>query len=550
MSVMGDARDDGDADAWWRTAVIYQVYIRSFRDGDGDGIGDIAGIRERLPYLRDLGVDAIWITPWYPSPMADGGYDVADYCGIDPAFGTVDAAQALIGEAHQHGLRVLLDIVPNHTSSEHAWFRAALAAAPGSPERARYVFRPGRGEDGTQPPTDWRSVFGGPAWTRTTNADGTPDDWYLHLFAPEQPDLDWTHPAVHAELERVLRFWFDRGVDGFRIDVAHGLVKDQAFPDLDVGADETLLSVDRRADHPYWDLDGVHDIYRAWRRIADSYDPPRVFVAEAWVRDGERLARYLRSDELHTAFNFDYLAAGWHAERLRTVIDESIATAASVDAPPTWVMSNHDVVRHVSRFGRPDQTQGGHSLGDVAKWGALDLELGRRRARAALLLMLALPGSAYVYQGEELGLEEVEDLPESLLQDPTWERSGHTERGRDGCRVPLPWGDEHADVPSWLPRPSRWTVMSAACQESEATSMLELYRAALRVRRKLFANTAPLRWNDTAADVLSFTRGDVTCIVNFGSDPIELPAGRVLVTSSPSVGTSLGMDEAAWLVTT
>jgi len=301
--------------AWWRSAVIYQVYIRSFADGDGDGLGDIAGIRSRLPYLADLGVGAIWINPWYPSPMADAGYDVSDYRAVEPRFGTLADAEALIAEAHEHGLRVLLDIVPNHTSDQHPWFRAALAAAPGSRERDRYVFRRGRGADGELPPNDWKSAFGGSAWARVTE----PGEWYLHLFAPEQPDVNWEHPDVRAEFEATLRFWFDRGVDGFRIDVAHSLIKEEGLPDVGdlewrmarVEVDGALVRPEW-VPHPHWDRDEVHDVYRQWRAVADSYEDPRVFVAEAWVDEPERLARYVRADELHTAFNFSYLTArGW-----------------------------------------------------------------------------------------------------------------------------------------------------------------------------------------------------------------------------------------------
>ncbi|HET9760161.1 MAG TPA: glycoside hydrolase family 13 protein, partial [Nocardioidaceae bacterium] len=429
---------------WWRDAVIYQIYIRSFADGDGDGLGDIAGIRSRLPYLADLGVDAVWINPWYPSPMADAGYDVSDYRSVEPRFGTLEEAEALLAEAHEHGLRVLLDIVPNHTSDRHPWFQEALAAGPGSRARDRYVFRPGRGRNGDEPPNSWQSVFGGPAWERVTEADGSPGEWYLHLFAPEQPDVNWEHADVWSDFEETLRFWFDRGVDGFRIDVAHSLIKQDGLPDADdLEWPRSPVEVDgvlRRSPwqpHPFWDRDEVHEVYRAWRKIADSYDPPRVFVAEAWVDEPERLARYLRADELHTAFNFTYLQAIWEAGYLRHVIDETLAEQGAVGAPATWVLSNHDVARHVSRFAR-ERTEPGSSLMQLLDLPA-DLELGRRRARAAVLLTLGLPGGAYVYQGEELGLPEVEDLPDDALQDPTWERAGHTDRGRDGCRVPLPW---------------------------------------------------------------------------------------------------------------
>ena len=258
------------------------MYIRSFADADGDGLGDVEGMRSRLPYLAELGVDAVWINPWYPSPQADGGYDVADYRDVEPAFGTLDEGQRFIDDAHAHGIRVILDIVPNHTSDQHAWFVAALAAGPGSRERARYIFRPGRGADGDLPPNDWEATFGGPAWERITEPDGTPGEWYLHLFAVEQPDLNWDNREVRDEFLDILRFWFERGVDGFRIDVAHGLVKDPALPDLDLPEDHTPVVADR-LDHPFWDRPGVHDVYREWREVADSFDPPRIFVAEAWV---------------------------------------------------------------------------------------------------------------------------------------------------------------------------------------------------------------------------------------------------------------------------
>ena len=389
---------------WWRHAVIYQIYIRSFADANGDGVGDIEGIRQRLPYLSQLGVDAIWITPWYPSPMADGGYDVADYCDIEPSFGTLADADALIADAHRSGIRVIVDIVPNHTSNEHPWFRAAVAARRGSPARERYLFRDGRGAGGALPPNNWQSVFGGPAWTRINEPDGQPGQWYLHLFAPEQPDLNWADHDVQAEFEAVLRFWLDRGVDGFRIDVAHGLVKDSSLPDLKHDSGRVAVDPDG---HPHWDQEGVHEIYRAWRALTDSYGSERIFVAEA-MREPDRLARYVRADELHTAFNFEFLVCPWDADAFRDVIDRSRGALAAVGAPPTWVLSNHDGTRHLTRYGRADTTW--RDIG-VEFREPVDLELGARRARAAALLMLALPGGAYIYQGEELGLWQVEDLP-------------------------------------------------------------------------------------------------------------------------------------------
>ncbi len=536
---------------WWRSAVVYQLYIRSFADGDGDGIGDIAGIRARLGHLRDLGVDAVWINPWYPSPMADAGYDVSDYRAIEPAFGTSAEAAALITEAHALGLRVLLDIVPNHTSDQHAWFQAALGGDAAA--RARYLFRPGRGDG---PPNDWQSVFGGPAWTRV--ADGS---WYLHLFDPGQPDLDWTNPEVVAEFESVLRFWFDQGVDGFRIDVAHGLVKAEGLPDVGTpldAADEEMLEPAHRPDHPFWDRDGVHEIYRGWREVADSYPEGKVFVAEAWVGSNERLTRYLRADELHTAFNFPYLNAPWDASGLRAVIDESLSTYATIDAPATWVLSNHDVVRHVSRLGRP-HAAGRHSLSTLPPIETFDRELGTRRARAAALLMFALPGSAYVYQGDELGLWEVEDLPEAVLQDPTWRRSGHTERGRDGCRVPLPWSGAAAPFgfspagaaeEPWLPQPADFAGVTVAAQETDAGSMLALYRAALALRHSQPAlGGGELTWRPAEPGVLAFDRAPgFTCVVNLSDGPVALPHGaRVLLSSVPLVDGRLPVDAAVWL---
>ncbi len=517
---MGDNREVPDL-PWWRRAVIYQVYVRSFADSDGDGIGDLPGVRSRLAYVADLGVDAVWLNPFYPSPQADAGYDVADYRDVDPLFGTLADFDALVADAHRLGLRVIVDLVPNHTSSEHPWFRAALAAAPGSAERARYIFREGLGPGGDRPPNDWQSVFGGPAWVRI--ADG---QWYLHLFAPEQPDLDWTNAEVRAEFESILRFWLDRGVDGFRIDVAHGLAKDPTLPDIAGGYG---MSGPAAAGHPFWDQDDVHEVYRQWRRVTDSYDRDIAFVGEAWVQTPVQLARYLRPDELHTAFNFEFLLAPWDAAGLRAVIDASIEALAGVGAPPTWVLSNHDVVRHVTRYGGGEQ--------------------GRRRARAAALLMLALPGGAYVYQGEELGLPQVDDLPDEVLQDPTFLRTGGADRGRDGCRVPMPWsgdsppfgfGPERGARP-WLPQPIGWWSLTAQRQASDPESMLALYRDALRLRKALVRDE-PLEWVEDgpgAGAVLAFRRGPgFACVVNLGDEPMAMPAAigagaQVLVASGP-----------------
>jgi alpha-glucosidase len=539
---------------WWRSAVVYQVYIRSFADGNGDGLGDIAGLRSKLPHIADLGADAIWINPWYPSPQADAGYDVVTYFDVEPKFGTMDEAEALVREAHALGLRVILDIVPNHSSDRHPWFQAALAAGPGSAERARFVFREGKGEHGELPPNDWPSCFGGPAWTRVTEADGTPGQWYLHLFAPEQPDRNWEHADTWADYEAALRFWFDRGIDGFRIDVAHSLFKQPGLPDLG----DIRYVADEPRQHPFWDPDEVHEVYRQWRRIADSYDPPRIFVAEAWVPKPERLAMYVRPDELHTSFNFDFLRSSWRPDRLRSVIDATLHEHAAVGAPPTWVLSNHDVMRHVSRYARLSQhDRASDHLLDFRD--DFDLALGARRARAALLLTMALPGVAYVYQGEEMGVPEVEDLAPEVLQDPTWLRSGYTDPGRDGCRVPLPWSGtstpfgfspEATTASPWLPQPQMFAAYTAEAQRGVEGSMLEWYRSVLAARRtQVSLGDGPFEWLSSTPNVLAFRRGaDVVCVVNFGDVPAALPPHReTLLASVPLVDGMLASDAAVWL---
>jgi alpha-glucosidase len=528
---------------WWRGAVIYQVYPRSFADGDGDGIGDLAGVRARLDYLAELGIDAIWFSPWFPSPMADAGYDVADYRDIDPVFGTLAEAEALIAEAHRVGIRTIIDIVPNHCSDAHPWFQAALAGGPDAPERELFWFRPGRGPDGDLRPTDWVGEFGGTTWTRTTNPDGTPGDWYLHLFTPEQPDLNWDHPLVRAEFEDVLRFWLDRGVDGIRIDSAVLLMKDPALPE----ADPDLP-------HPYHDLDGVHEIYRGWRRVAEGYPGERALIGEVWLPDRQRFANYLRPDELHSAFNFDFLGCAWDAAALRDCIDETLRAHAPVGAPATWVLSNHDVTRHVTRYGRADTT---FSFANKREGVHSDLELGTVRARAAALLSLSLPGATYVYQGEELGLWEVEDIPPELRQDPMWHRSGH---GRDGCRVPLPWRGEVAPfgfspdgAPApWLPQPADWKDRTVQVQTGDPHSMLELYREALRIRRGEAAlGDGEMSWLPAPEGVLAFGRGgEFVCVVNLSGAAVALPAHRrVLLASGPLDGDLLPGDTAVWLRT-
>ena len=512
------------ADEWWRGAAIYQVYLRSFADGNGDGIGDLAGLRARLPYLAELGVDAIWLNPWYPSPMADGGYDVADYRAIDPAFGTLAEAEAYIAEAHALNIRTIIDIVPNHGSDQQDWFVRALRAGPGSPERERFLFRPGRGD---QSPNDWQSIFNGPAWTQVEDGE-----WYLHLFAAEQPDFNWRNPEVIEEFHAILRFWLDRGVDGIRIDSAAVL-----FKDLD------------SVEESYTDHDEVHEVYRGWRRITDSYDG-RFLVGEMWMPDQERFALYLRPDEMHTAFNFDFLSRPWEADELKASIDLTLSTHVPIGAPPTWVLSNHDVTRPVTKYGRPDTS---FSHQDRKHGMRTDLVLGERRARAAALLAMALPGAVYVYQGEELGLPEVEDLPDDLLQDPIFTRSSGTDRGRDGCRVPLPWSGKEppfgfgTGIP-WLPQPADWKNLTVESQHDDQNSMLTLYRNGLRIRRTELGD-GTLTWLDSAPGVLAFRRDSgLRCITNLTMAPVDLPPyDELLLTSSPLDGVQLPPDTTVWL---
>ena len=544
--------DDDASQAWWRHAVMYQVYPRSFADGNGDGEGDLPGLLAKLPYLAGLGVDGIWISPWYPSPMADGGYDVSDFRGIHPMFGTLVDADAVVSEAHALGLRVITDLVPNHTSDEHPWFQAALAAPPGSPERARYFFRDGKGESGDQPPNNWISAFGGSAWTRVTEPDGTPGQWFLHSFAEEQPDLDWGNPEVLRDFDDILRFWFDRGIDGLRIDAAPAMAKKEGLPDADYGGVLQFRTVDW-VDNPHWDVDSVHDIFRRWRALADTYDGGRVFVAEAVVNGAERLSHYLRPDEMHTAFNFPYLKSAWDPQVLRSVIDATLESYAPLGTASTWVLTSHDEIRPVTRYGRPTTSSAfiTDGAGEVS-----DLALGTRRARAAALLMLALPGSAYIYQGEELGLPNVDDLPDEVLQDPMFARSGGEMRGRDGCRVPMPWSGDHPPygfspegVSPWLPQPLDWGELTVDAEAADPGSMLSLYREALGLRRNTAGlHAAGLQWRQSAEAVLDFDRGTaLRCVVNLSDASVEVPTDAVMLSSVPLEQGALPPDAAAWI---
>lgn len=587
---------------WWKQAVVYQVYPRSFKDVNGDGLGDIAGVADRIPYLKELGVDAIWLSPFYPSELADGGYDVIDYRDVDPRLGTMDDFDAMAAAAHEAGVKVIVDIVPNHTSDGHVWFQEALAAEPGSPARDRYIFRDGRGEHGELPPNDWQSIFGGGAWERVPDGQ-----WYLHMFAKEQPDLNWKNPEVHEEFKRTLRFWSDHGADGFRIDVAHGLAKDLDSAPLTELAlrGNPLEGLCHDGTNPLWDRPEVHDIYREWREVFNEYDPPRFAVAEAWVNP-KRQYLYASPDELGQVFNFEYAKKNWIRDEIHEAIEEGLAAAEASGSTATWVMSNHDIPRHASRYGLPQVPARVHHqiaidwlLRDGASYRE-DRELGTKRARAAILLELGLPGSAYIYQGEELGLFEAADIPWDQLEDPT---AFHTvragaQKGRDGCRVPLPWvaddcrntgegnyehtgsfgfspavksagagvdageAGQSAEAPH-LPQPRWYARYAADAEAADPQSMLNLYRAALRLRHRVMPNDTELVWldQDAASDVRDGADGNKGGVVayrrsngwavltNFGAEPVALPEGEVLLASGELTADGrLPQDTSVWMM--
>lgn len=547
---------------WWAQAVIYQTYLRSFADSNGDGVGDLVGLRRRLHHLVDLGVDGLWLNPCFRSPHADHGYDIADYRDIDPRYGRLADFDELLAEVHRLGLRLLVDIVPNHCSVQHPWFQEALRAGPGTPVRRRFIFRPGRGPDGELPPNNWQSVFGGPAWTRV--ADG---EWYLHLFAPDQPDFNWDDAEVMAEFDDVIRFWLDRGVDGLRIDVAHGLVKAAGLPDWEGPVDY----------NPHmWNQPGVHAIHQRWRRLVADYDPDRVIVGEVWPPSAAALRTYAGPDRLCQVFYFDLLAQPWSAGAFRAAIDRGLAAGAG-DHRLAWTMGNHDVHRQVTRLGQeraPDPVPYADiSLARLTT--PADIDAGQRRARAALLLLLSLPGSVYLYQGEELGLPEVFDLPAEHRQDPIFGRTNGAELGRDGCRVPLPWsgtsppyGFGPPGSRPWLPQPALWAELSVAAQHNDPHSTLQLYRTALRLRRSApQLGDGELRWWSAPDDaVLVFERPgsnahaegpgssidaaaatrSIVCAVNLGQHSVPAPAGELLVASAPLVDGALPPDTAGW----
>ena len=551
---------------WWRQAAIYQIYPRSFKDSNGDGLGDIKGITSKVEYLSSLSLDAVWLSPFYPSALADGGYDVDDYRNVDPSLGTLKDFDSMVKGLHKVGIRVFVDIVPNHSSNRHIWFQEALVSAPGSKARERYIFRDGKGKNGEFPPSDWISHFAPSAWTRTKNPDGTPGQWYLHLFAPEQPDFNWDNREVQLDFLETLRFWSNRGVDGFRIDVAHALKKDMTRLKRSIKSLNSFNIVQDGTD-TLFDRDDVHAIFREWRKVFNEYDPPRVAVAEAYVRAPRRML-YAKPDELGQAFNFDLLVADYDAKLFKKIITNNVKLAKSEGSSSTWVLDNHDQVRHATKYGLPKGTDLKEWLLSDGSSARLDRKLGLRRARAASMLLMALPGCIYIYQGEELGLFEVEDLPHSVLQDPHWTRNVeiksvkapvkglayiHTDKGRDGCRVPLPWEKNgqsfgFSDGGSHLPQPNWFTDFAVSAQSGVKNSTLELYRRALALRKK-YQSTEDLTWVKTAdPEVLHFARANGWhCIMNFSGKLHELPAGKVLITSGPLKDGKLPKDTCIWI---
>lgn len=534
---------------WWRHAVIYQIYPRSFADGNGDGMGDLPGVLSRLESLKELGIDAIWFSPFFTSPQKDAGYDVSNYTDIDPRFGTLADFDALLEKAHAHGIRIIIDLVPNHSSDKHPLFQAALRAGKGSRERDMYVFR--EGKDANTPPNNWQSVFGGPAWTQVEDGQ-----WYLHLFDSSQPDFNWANPKVEQFFHDVLRFWFDRGVDGFRVDVAHSLVKDPALPDIEevsssmTGSDSAPKE---EKPHPFWGQEGVHEVIRGFRRVANEYED-RAMCAEAWILPLSKMAKWVRPDEYHQTFNFAYLETPWDSAKLRNVVDESLREFGNVGAPSTWVLSNHDVIRHVTRMAYDKVPKQGDGIGP--SYPQPDEARGQRIGRAATAFMLGLPGSSYIYQGEELGLPEHTTLDASFREDPTFFRTKGERVGRDGCRVPIPW---ESDKPaygfnntgkSWLPQPENYRRYARSEQRGVAGSTLELYRRLLKIRKEFNMGLGNLKWVEELCDetTLAFDNSGVRVIANFGGS-VNLPSGELLATTQHDLTVEgvLEHDQVAWI---
>ena len=539
---------------WWRSGVIYQIYPRSFADSNGDGLGDLKGITSRLDSLAALGIDAVWLSPFYSSPQKDAGYDVSNYVDVDPIFGTLSDFDELLAKAHALGIRVMIDLVPNHSSDQHQWFQRALAAEPGSPERAFYHFKDGKGDSGELPPNNWVSMFGGPAWTRITESDGKPGQWFVHLFDSSQPDLNWANPQVQLEFENILKFWLDRGVDGFRVDQPHAMAKAAGLPDHPYVEEAGAGFIEGRENPPMWFQEEVHEIFRNWRKILESYPGDRAMCGEAYVYPLSLMARWVRPDEFHQTFNFRFLDAGWDPKKLFDAINESFEAFDGVGAPSTWVLNNHDVIRHASRFGG-DYGRATASDGVGANQPQPDFKLGLKVAKGATLFMLGLPGSSYLYQGEELGLPEHTTLEDVYRQDPTFARTNGQRVGRDGCRIPLPWEPEGESSgfsesgKSWLPQPASYKCLSRSLQEKDPGSTLALYKAALSLRKQLGLGEGSFGWlvEHLGPETLGYENSGVQVIYNFGAQPIDLSSFEVLISSEPLSGKQLVTNQCVWV---
>ena len=539
---------------WWRSGVIYQIYPRSFADSNGDGLGDLKGITSKLDSLATLGIDAIWLSPFYSSPQKDGGYDVSDYIAVDPIFGTLSDFDNLLEKAHGLGIRVMIDLVPNHSSDQHEWFKRALASKPGSPERAFYHFKDGLGENGELPPNNWVSMFGGPAWTRVTESDGKPGQWFVHLFDSSQPDLNWANPEVQLEFEKILKFWLDRGVDGFRVDQPHAMAKAEGLPDHPYVKEAGAGFIEGRENPPMWFQEEVHEIFRKWRKILESYPGDRAMCGEAYVYPLSLMANWVRPDEFHQTFNFRFLDAGWDPKKLFDAINESFEAFDGVGAPSTWVLNNHDVIRHASRFGG-DYGRATASDGIGSGQPQPDPVLGLQIAKGATLFMLGLPGVSYLYQGEELGLPEHSTLENKYRQDPTFARTNGARVGRDGCRIPLPWepeGDSSGfseSGKSWLPQPESYRELARSIQEKNPESTLSFYKAALDLRKQLGLGEGSFNWlaGHQGPDTLGYENFGIKVIFNFGKQPVDLSNLEILISSEPLSGKQLATNQCVWI---
>jgi alpha-glucosidase len=506
--------------SWWRDGVLYQIYPRSFADSDGDGIGDLRGIIARLDHLEWLGIDGIWLNPTMPSPNEDWGYDVADYCAVDPALGTIEDLDALIAAADERGIRVLLDLVPNHTSDRHAWFEDALTGRDAR-HRDFYVWADPK-PDGS-PPNNWISNFGGPAWTFHEPTG----QYYLHNFLPQQPDLNWWNEEVRSAFDEILRFWYRRGIAGFRIDVCHAIVNDRELrDDPPPGPDDHPHIRERELKQVFsMNRPELHDVLRRWRAVSDEEDPPRILVGETYVLDLESLMPfYGRGDELNLAFNFLFVHADFEVGQLRTIV-EGVEALLPEGSWPVYTGSNHDAGRLTTRWAGDDP----------------------RRARAALLLLLTLRGTPFLYYGDELALPDVPQDPHTAL-DPVARRTGDASRNRDVCRTPMPWTDEDGagftapGATPWLPF-GDLAAVNVRDQREDPGSTLHLTRDLIRLRNEREDLRGGAYETLPAPDgAWAYRRGDGTAVaLNLSGAPVRVDglAGTVLV------GTDRGRDGTA-----